>query len=132
MKVVVDTNVIVSALLNTHGIPAKIMALILNGKVKILYDNRILFEYYDVISREEFGFASEIVEDLITYFRNDGEYVNAEFVKTKFTDEADKKFYEVYKSGGARYLITGNIKHFPKEKTIITPGNFITHLTQEL
>ena len=45
MKVVVDTNVIVSALLNPNGPPAKILSLILNGKAKLLYDNRILFEY---------------------------------------------------------------------------------------
>ena len=80
MKVVVDTNVIVSALLNTHGIPAQILALILGGKLRILYDNRILFEYYDVISREDFCFDTGVVDDLISYFRNEGEYVNAEYI----------------------------------------------------
>jgi predicted nucleic acid-binding protein len=43
----------------------------------------------------------------------------------KFTDETDKKFYEVYKSGRAQYLITGNIKHFPKEDNIIIPKDFL-------
>ena len=43
-------------------------------------------------------------------------------------DEADRKFYEVYKSGGAGYLVTGNIKHFPKETAIVTPGDFIKGL----
>jgi putative PIN family toxin of toxin-antitoxin system len=78
MKVVLDTNVIVSALINTNGIPAKVLALILNGKVKILYDNRIVFEYNDVLSRKEFGFNTEIIADMIDYFRNDGEFVNPE------------------------------------------------------
>jgi uncharacterized protein len=126
MKVVVDTNVIVSALINTSGTPAKILSLILNGTIKILYDNRIIFEYIDVLSRNEFGFSKEIINDLINYFKHDGEFVNSEYIKRKFPDEADKKFYEVYKSGEAEYLITGNVKHFPKEDSIITPKDFIS------
>jgi putative PIN family toxin of toxin-antitoxin system len=125
MKVVVDTNVIVSALINTHGTPAKILSLILNGNVKILYDNRIIFEYTDVLSRKEFGFPKEIINDLINYFKHDGEFINSEYTKRKFSDEADKKFYEVYKTGKAKYLITGNLKHFPKEDAIITPKDFL-------
>jgi putative PIN family toxin of toxin-antitoxin system len=125
MKAVVDTNVIVSALMNANGTPAKILSLILNGKIKILYDNRIIFEYIDVLSRQEFGFPKETVNDIIDYLKHDGEFVNAEYLKRKFTDETDKKFYEVYKSGKAKYLITGNIKHFPKEETIIVPKDFM-------
>jgi len=56
MKVVVDTNVIVSALINTNGLPAKILSLVLNEKVKVLYDNRIIFEYSEVLSRGEHVF----------------------------------------------------------------------------
>jgi len=125
MRVALDTNVIVSALMNVNGTPAKILSLILNGKVKILYDNRIIFEYNDVLSREEFGFNNEIINDMINYFKHDGEFVNPEYIKAKFSDETDKKFYEVYKTGKAEYLITGNIKHFPKENTIIVPKDFI-------
>ena len=125
MKVVVDTNVIVSALMNINGIPARILSLILNGSVKLLYDNRIIFEYVNVLSRREFGFSGEIINDMIDFFKRDGEFVNADHLKIHFSDEADKKFYEVYKCGTAQYLITGNIKHFPKEDTIIIPKDFI-------
>ena len=124
MKVVVDTNVIVSALMNTNGTPAKILALILNGRIKLLYDNRIIFEYAEVLSRKEFGFNPEIINDTINYFKHDGEFINADHLNAKFLDEADKKFYEVYKSGEADYLITGNLKHFPKSHTIIAPKDF--------
>jgi putative PIN family toxin of toxin-antitoxin system len=64
MRVVLDTNVIVSALINANGIPARILALIINGKLKIAYDNRILFEYIDVLTREEFRFDSEPIAKL--------------------------------------------------------------------
>jgi predicted nucleic acid-binding protein len=99
--------------------------LILNGNIKILYDNRIIFEYIDVLSRKEFGFPKEMIDDLIDYIKHDGEFINSEYIKVKFSDEADKKFYEVYKSGEAKYLMTGNIKHFPKEDTIIIPKDFM-------
>ena len=130
MRVVIDTNVIVSALLNANGIPASILALVLNGKLNISYDNRIIFEYINVLSRKEFCFDSEIINSLINYIRKDGEYVSAIYPVIEFSDKTDKKFYEVYKAGAAEYLITGNIKHFPKEKTIITPRDFMEILVK--
>ena len=125
MKIVIDTNVIVSALINSNGMPGKILASVLGGRIKILYDNRIIFEYIDVLSRKNFGFNEEIINDMIDYFKNDGEFINSEYSNVMFIDETDKKFYEVFKSGEAEYLITGNIKHFPKENGIIIPKEFI-------
>jgi predicted nucleic acid-binding protein len=78
-----------------------------------------------VLSRKEFGFSEEIINDMIGYFKRDGEFINAEYLNVNFSDETDKKFYEVYKSGEARYLITGNIKHFPKDDSIVISKNFI-------
>ena len=126
MKVVVDTNVIVSALMNINGTPAKILSSIFNGDIKILYDNRIIYEYIDVLSRQEFGFSRGVINDMIDFLKRDGEFINAEYLKINFSDDADKKFYEVYKYGDAQYLITGNIKHFPNEETIIMPKDFIS------
>jgi putative PIN family toxin of toxin-antitoxin system len=125
MKIVLDANIMVPALINPNGIPCKILALVLNGKIKILYDNRIIFEYTDVLSRKNFGFNKEIIHDMIDYFRNDGEFINSEYSNIKFVDDTDKKSYEVFRSGEAEYLITGNIKHFPKENGIIIPKEFI-------
>ena len=125
MKVVINTNVIVSALMNPNGVPARILALLLNGRVKVQYDNRIISEYIAVLSRKEFRFDPEIIRNLIGYFRSDEEYVNADIAQTQFADETDKKFYEVHKSGGAQYLITGNTRHFPKEESIVTPREFV-------
>jgi putative PIN family toxin of toxin-antitoxin system len=125
MKIVLDTNVIVSALINPRGIPGRILASVLNGKIQIAYDNRIIFEYTDVLLRKEFGFSKAIIDDLIDYFRNNGEFINSEYSNVKFTDVTDKKSYEIFKSGEAQYLITGNKKHFPKEQGILFPQEFI-------
>jgi hypothetical protein len=53
--------------------------------------------------------------------KNDGEYTISIPRNVKFADEDDRIFYELYKSGEVGFLIAGNIKHFPKEKNIVTP-----------
>jgi predicted nucleic acid-binding protein len=59
------------------------------------------------------------------YFRTDGKFINSEYSNVKFIHEIDNKFYEVFKSGEAEYLITGNIKHFQKGNGIVSPKEFI-------
>ena len=125
MKIVLDTNVIVSALLCPQSLPAKILGLVLNETIGIAYDNNVLVEYIDVLNRDTFKINREIIKTVLDFITNDGEYMISMPQNLKFTDEDGKIFYELYKSGEVDFLITGNIKHFPKEKNIITPGEFI-------
>ncbi|MDX9800288.1 MAG: putative toxin-antitoxin system toxin component, PIN family [Spirochaetia bacterium] len=125
MKIVLDTNVIISALINPDGIPAQILNLVINGKILFYYDNRILKEYSEVLRRKKFGFEEEWVNTFIDFIKNEGEFVVAEPLKIIFEDEDDKKFFEVAKSGKVFYLVTGNKKHFPKDKIIVTPKEFM-------
>ena len=113
MKIVLDTNVLVSALINPKGMPAKILNLILNGKLTILYDNRIMGDYRMVLSRKKFNFPIEMIEPLIDFIRYEGEFIASEPLRTKFIDEDDKMFLEVAVSGNAEYLITGNTNMSP-------------------
>jgi putative PIN family toxin of toxin-antitoxin system len=123
-KVVIDTNVIVSALLNPEGTPAKVLALFLNGKIEAYYDARILHEYGKVLSRPNFPFESADVDALIDTFENTGIIVAAEQTESTFTDEADRKFFEVAKTADAM-LVTGNKKHFPDDPRVISPADFL-------
>jgi len=125
MKIVLDTNVLISSLLNPNGNPAKILNLILSLKIILLFDNRIINEYYNVLKREKFQFSDDLILPLMDFIKHEGIYINAEPIKKKFTDEDDKKFYEVFISSSADYLVTGNINHFPKEKLIVKPVVFI-------
>lgn len=127
MKVVVDTNVLVSALLNPNGVPAKILNLILNQRLIVLYDSRILHEYDAVLRRPKFAFEKAWVDNLLDYVKYSGEFVIADSIGDPFTDEDDRKFLEVARSGEALYLITGNLFHFPEEKQIVSPRIFLTH-----
>lgn len=125
MTVVLDTNVIVSALISPGGIPATILSLLLNGKLTVQYDNRILEEYGAVLSRSKFPFKESLIRQLLDYIRNEGEFVTAEPTKVHFANMDDRAFYEVAKTGNAKYLITGNKRHFPNEEKVRSPREFV-------
>ena len=126
MKVILDTNIIVSALLTPSGLPAVILNLVLRGKVTVVYDNAIMAEYMDVLSREKLKIDRELADLIIDFISKEGEYRIASPFKMHFhfIDEDDRKFYELYKTG-IDYLITGNGRHFPNERGIVTPRKFL-------
>lgn len=123
-RIVMDINVLVSALLSPNGNPAKVLALVMNGKVTACYDSRVMLEYESVLMRRKFTFESQDVWALLNIIQQIGAIVIPEPTNVKFTDEEDTKFYEVAKTAGA-YLVTGNIKHFPEEDWIILPAAFL-------
>ena len=124
MNVVIDTNVFVSGLLNDEGIPGQIVNMVLAERFTLLFDNRIMEEYEDVLNRKKLKLSRDDIDPVIDYIKNEGIYVLAEPIKIKFEDEDDKKFLEVAISGNAEYLITGNTRHFPVNDIIVTPRDF--------
>ena len=128
MKVVLDTNVLISGLINPNGMPAKIINLLINQKITLFYDNRILEEYEDVLHRDKFKFTDDIINPLLNFIKSEGQFVAADPLSTVFKDENDKMFLEVAESAHADYIITGNKNHFPKINCIVTPKEFIDKL----
>ena len=123
MLVVIDTNILVSALWSKNGAPAQILSLVINGHLIPCYDHRIINEYRDVLKRPKFKFSESEISFLLDWITDNGYSVVAEPVDTEFIDESDRKFFEVAKFCGAK-LITGNIKHFPEDETVITVSEF--------
>ena len=126
MKIILDTNVLVSALINPDGNPAKILNLVLNSNLIILYDVRILDEYKNVLRRDKFGFNEETINPFMDFLETEGISITPNPSSIKFKDEDDKKFYETALSGKCDFLITGNKSHFPNEKFIVSPSEFLT------
>jgi len=124
MLVVIDTNVLVSSLWSKSGTPAKILDLVSNGRIKPCFDSRILLEYKNVLSRPRLKFSSAEVSALMGLIEAFGISVIPSPVEIPFTDEDDKKFYEVAKHCDAK-LITGNLKHFPDDPAIMSPADFL-------
>jgi predicted nucleic acid-binding protein len=107
------------------GLSAIILSLVFDKTIAIVYDNGILVEYIDVLNRKELKINKEASKLVIDFISRYGEYIVAEPLNIKFTDESDKKFYEVYKSSEAHYLVTGNLKHYPNEEGIVSPRKFL-------
>lgn len=113
MRIVLDTNVLVSGLLNPDGAPGRLLDLILLGELQVLYDDRILAEYSDALERPQLGFPQELTRAIIGYFRLFGESVTALPLPFEtLPDSGDNPFAEVAISGEADMLVTGNQRHF--------------------
>ena len=125
MLVVIDTNVLVSALWSRNGSPAKIISLVINGNLIPCYDHRIMNEYQEVLKRPKFGFSEADINALLGWFTAVGHSVIAEPLPIDFVDESDKKFYEVAKFCRAT-LITGNLKHYPNDPSVVSVPDFLT------
>ena len=124
-KIVVDTNILISSMLSEQGNPAKVMEMVDNNKVNLMYSPAIIDEYKRVLAYDKFKVDKNIqratIEDIIEI----GEIVNPEPSTVPFDkDESDKVFYDAAKSSGAT-LITGNTKHYPDEPFIMTPADFL-------
>ena len=112
MRVVVDTNVLVSGLLNPFGPPGRVIDLAVAGEIVVLYDDRILGEYRAVLRRPRFGFQTADVQALLEYLEREGEPVVARPSKLKLDDPDDLPFLEVAVAGAAAALVPGNARHF--------------------
>jgi len=124
IKVVLDTNVLVSSLMTLKGKCAAILKLAVEGKIIIFYSSEILEEYKRVLNYPKLSFAPSKVNTYINLFLRKGVAVKAEKSTMKMADESDRKFYDLHKATDA-ILITGNLKHFPKEDSIMKPADFL-------
>ncbi|TVQ38956.1 MAG: putative toxin-antitoxin system toxin component, PIN family [Spirochaetaceae bacterium] len=114
-EIVLDTNVVVSAMLNPGGAPGSILRAVLDGSFQLLVDNRIAFEYSDGLRLPKLRLDSADVQSFLDFVKHEAEYVTASPVGYRFEDPDDLPFYEVAKGGNAEYLVTGNRQHFPEE-----------------
>ena len=126
---VIDTNVLVSALfsISGHSNPSIIIRKIIDGDITPLYNEEILAEYEEVLNRDKFPFRKADIDWIISTFIDYGISLGRTAVSDEeFTDIDDIVFYEVALSKEDSFLVTGNIKHFPKKPFIVTPAEMLT------
>ena len=114
MKIVLDTDVLVSGILSPNGPPAAVLRALLTERVTLCFDERIVSEYQDVLTRSKFAFDRELVGELIGFLEAAGSPTIAAPLAVILPDPWDQMFIEVADSSGADFLVTGNLKHFPK------------------
>jgi len=128
--VVIDTNVLVSALLTPKGTSAKAVGLVSAGILILCYNAQIMSEYQTVLYRPKFHYDETTVLQLLTLIQDVGVQIDAKSSTIDLPDESDRKFYDAAKTANA-YLATGNIKHFPKEDWILTPAELMRVIADE-
>ena len=125
---VIDTNVLVSSLLKRDSIPAKILDLVISGIIVPLFNEEILEEYADVLSKKEFGFSVEDIGKLLNFIAQNGLLLEKTAVQEILPDPDDAVFYEIVMSARKNrdaYLVTGNIRHFPSKNFVVTPREML-------
>ena len=129
MKIVLDTNVIVSGLLSPYNSPGTIVRMASDLTIRLCYDARIISEYDAVLHRSKFGFVPEKVEAFLEQVRVRGERVAAKPLAKSLSDQTDQMFLEVALAGKVKCLVTGNLKHFPKTHcegmNVFSPTDFL-------
>lgn len=135
MLVVLDTNVLISALITPFGNAARILDMVIRGDLRILYDDRVISEYREVLLRPKFGFAISDVDTLLDYFETEGIKITPSLINEPLVARDDIQFLEVAISGMADALITGNKRHFKlksrRRLKIMTPEEFLKSLKQK-
>jgi len=129
LKIVLDTNVLVSGILSPHGPPAAVVRALLTERVTLCFDERILAEYRDVLTRSKFSFDRDLVDELIDFLAAAGSPTLAAPLSVALPDQADGMFIEVAVASQADFLVTGNLKHFPNKAVesvkVIAPRAFL-------
>ena len=131
---VIDTNILVSALLSgkTNSAAAVILDKMLAGDITVVYCDGILSEYREVLYREKFHFPRAAVDTLLAFVADYGHRVAPLTSGVVLPDADDQPFYDAAFSSRDRnaWLVTCNIKHFPREAHIVTPWDFLSAIRQ--
>ena len=127
---VIDTNVLVSALLSEKDDAATVQVVdrVLDGEIVPLFSNDVIGEYREVLYRNKFGFLSDVVDYLLSAFEQFGILLEPSASGVILPDMKDLPFYEVVlekRKECDAYLVTGNMKHFPAEPFIVTPRQML-------
>jgi putative PIN family toxin of toxin-antitoxin system len=121
---VIDTNVFVSAMLSKHSDAATVQLVgrMFMGEIVPVYSREIMWEYREVLGRKKFKFKPEAVNYVLLSVEKFGILVEPSETGASLPDMKDLPFYEVVmeKRDEDAYLVTGNLKHFPLEKFIVT------------
>lgn len=125
--VVIDTNVLVSALLSKHpdSSTVRVLELVFLGNVIPLFDSEILSEYEDVLHRKKFKLPESLIRKIIDEIVRVGEPADRILSDEKFVDPKDIVFYEVALSKENSFLVTGNLRHFPRTPMVVSRAQLL-------
>jgi putative PIN family toxin of toxin-antitoxin system len=132
IRIVLDTNVLLSALLNPKGAPAQVLLLtILEPDIQLCVSGEIFAEYEEVLRRPKFSRGRSEIDGALRSIRENGFWVKPSEKVRACSDPDDDIFLECAQSASAHYLVTGNANHFPgtwASTRVVTPRQFLDRL----
>ncbi len=133
MYAVIDTNVLVSAMItsNEYSSTIQVMKAMMERRIVPLYNDEIISEYSEVLHRAKFGFSEKQINLYLDAMRELGIPSQRIHSSEVFPDPNDIVFYEVALSKENAFLVTGNIKHFPKTPIVVTPSEMMEILKSD-
>lgn len=114
LRLVVDTNIVVSAALKPDGLQRTVLLLAITRPARLYVSKAILTEYGDVLSRREFKIRKGLRQQLLDLIRKRSHLVAPAWTVQVASDPEDNMFLECADAAHADYLVTGNVRHFPR------------------
>jgi putative PIN family toxin of toxin-antitoxin system len=129
-KLVLDTNVVLSAVIKPDGLQRLIFQVALSPFCEVFISAPILAEYEGVLSRKRFKLQPSEVQSVISLITSKATLLTPANTVTAASDPDDNMFLECAEEAEATYLVTGNKKHFPAKwkKTKVVSGREIMDL----
>jgi putative PIN family toxin of toxin-antitoxin system len=124
---IIDTNVIIAALLSRHQDSATVQIIdhLYDRTIIPVYNDEIIEEYATVLSRPKFKFSEETILATLEAIQKGGIHAERISSNEQLPDPKDIVFYEVALSVEDSYLVTGNIRHFPQKPFVVTPAEML-------
>ena len=135
LRIVIDTNIVVSAALRPYGLQRTVFLLALTKPARMYVSQEILAEYRNVLARPALKITKGRQQQLLQLVRNRVQVVHPRYKVEVTIDPEDNKFLECADAARADYLITGNQRHFPKfwkNTKVITSREFVSLIAPHL
>lgn len=135
LRLVLDTNIVVSAALRPEGLQRTVVLLAITKPARLYISPAILSEYREVLSRPEFQIRKGLREQLLKLIRKRAHSLVPARCLQVTSDPGDNIFLECADAARADYLVTGNVRHFPrfwKKTKIITSREFVSLVAPHL
>jgi uncharacterized protein len=135
LRLVVNTNIIVSAALKPEGLQRTVFLLAISKPAQVYISPSIVLEYRAVLSRPELRIPKGLRQQYLQLIRNRSRLIKPTRSLQITSDAADNIFLECAEAARADYLITGNTRHFPafwKNTKIVSSREFITLMAPHL
>lgn len=114
LRLVIDTNIVVSAALKPDGVQRTVLLLAITKPARLYVSDAILAEYHEVLARPELKIRKGLRQQVLQLIKRHSQSMKPSRPLQITRDPDDNMFLECADSARADYLVTGNPRHFPK------------------